>query len=135
MCRNAGSGRGRPRALHPRQPTALGDQGLGAALGASGYADNTQAMALGAVALQCTTLTTEAWLLDTGQDVHMDKSFSWTQGDWGGEGGGGAMSSPAPSSSVQMTTKICHRHSAPGSNCGRTGGPTHDPTQETSVHW
>ena len=59
-------------------------QGPGlAALGASGYADDTQAVAPGTAALQRTTPTTEAWLTLTGQDVRVDKSCSWSQGEGG----------------------------------------------------
>ena len=46
------------------------------ALGASGYANDTQAPAPGAAALQRAAPTTEAWLTFTGQDVRADKSCS-----------------------------------------------------------
>ena len=59
-------------------------QGPGlAALGASGYADDTQAVAPGTAALQRTAPTTEAWLTLTGQDVRVDKSCSSSQGEGG----------------------------------------------------
>ena len=54
-----------------------------AALGSSGYADNTQAVALGAAALQNTIPATEEGLRNTGQDVRVDKSCSWVQGEQG----------------------------------------------------
>ena len=58
-------------------PLPLKDAGPGyAALGSSGYADDTQAVALGAASLQGTVPTTEEWLQVTGQDVRVDKSFS-----------------------------------------------------------
>ena len=61
-------------------------QGPGlAALGASGYADDTQAVAPGTAALQRTAPTTEAWLTLTGQDVRVDKSCSWSQGEGGAQ--------------------------------------------------
>ena len=54
-----------------------------AALGSSGYAQDTQAVALGAAALQDTVPTTEEWLRVTGQDVCVDKSWSCVQGERG----------------------------------------------------
>ena len=54
-----------------------------AALGSSGYADHTRAVALGAAALQDTVPATEEWLRITGQDIRMDKSCSWVQGEQG----------------------------------------------------
>ena len=61
-------------------------QGPGlAALGASCYADDTQAVAPGTAALQRTTPTTKAWLTLTGQDVRVDKSCSWSQGEGGAQ--------------------------------------------------
>ena len=62
----------------------LQEQGL-AALGASGYADDTQAVAPGTATLQRTAPTTEAWLTLTGQDVRADKSCSWSQGEGGAQ--------------------------------------------------
>ena len=53
------------------------------ALGASGYADDAEAVVPGAAALQRTSPTTEAWLTLTGQDVRVDKSCSWSQGGGG----------------------------------------------------
>ena len=64
----------------------LKDAGPGyAALGSSGYADDAQAVALGAAFLQGTDPTTEEWLQVTGQDVCVcvDKSCSWVQGERG----------------------------------------------------
>ena len=52
-----------------------------AVLGASGYADDNRVMAPGMAAPQRTAPTTEAWLTLTGQDVHVDKSCSWSQGE------------------------------------------------------
>ena len=58
----------------------LKDAGPGyAALGSSGYADDTQAVA----ALQDTVPATEEWLQITGQDVRVNKSCSWVQGEQG----------------------------------------------------
>ena len=58
-------------------PLSLKDAGPGyAALGSSGYADDTHAVALGAAFLQGTVPTTEEWLQVTGEDVRMDKSCS-----------------------------------------------------------
>ena len=66
----------------PPDPLPMVDQGAGyAALGPSGYADDTQAVALGAAALQATTPATEEWLRVTGQNVRMDKSCSWMHGE------------------------------------------------------
>ena len=45
-------------------------------MGSSGYADDTQAVALGAAVLHATTPATEEWLRVTGQHVHVDKSSS-----------------------------------------------------------
>ena len=53
------------------------------ALGSSGYADDTQAVALGVAAVQDTVPATEEWLRVTGQDVCMDKSCSWVQREQG----------------------------------------------------
>ena len=62
----------------------LKDAGPGhAALGSSGHADDTQAVAVGAAALQDTVPATEEWLRVTGQDVCVDKSCSWVQGEQG----------------------------------------------------
>ena len=64
----------------------LQEQGPGlVALGASGYADDTQAVAPGTAALQRTAPTTEAWLTLTEQDVRVDKSCSWSQGEGGAQ--------------------------------------------------
>ena len=59
----------------------LKDAGPGyAALGSSGYADDTQAVALGAASLQGTVpMTAEV----TGQVVRVDKSCSWVEGEEG----------------------------------------------------
>ena len=63
---------------------SLEDAGPGyAALGSSGYADDTQAVALGVAPLQATVPTTEEWLRITGQDVRVHKSCSWVQGEDG----------------------------------------------------
>ena len=65
-------------------PLLLKDAGPGyAALGSSGYADDTQAVALGAVSLRGAVPTTEEWLQVTGQDVRVDKFCSWVQGERG----------------------------------------------------
>ena len=70
--------------LDPGALPPLNDAGPGyAALGSSGYADDTQAVALGAAALQDTVPATEEWLRVTGQDVRVDKSCSWVQGEQG----------------------------------------------------
>ena len=70
--------------LEPGAPHPLKDAGPSyAALGSSGYADDTQAVAMGAASLQETVLATEEWLQVTGQDVRMDKSCSWVQGEQG----------------------------------------------------
>ena len=62
----------------------LEDAGPGyAALGSSGYADDTQAVALGVAPLQDTVPATEEWLRITGQDVRVDKSCSSVQGEDG----------------------------------------------------
>ena len=45
--------------------------------------DDTQAVALGAASLQETVPATEEWLRVTGQDVRVDKSCSWVQGEQG----------------------------------------------------
>ena len=63
-------------------PLPLKDAGPGnAALGSLGYADDTQAVALGAASLQGSVPTTEEWLRVTGHDVRVDKSCSWVQGE------------------------------------------------------
>ena len=68
--------------LEPPPPLSLKDAGPGyAALGSLGYADDTQAVALGAASLQGTVPTTEEWLQVAGQDVRVDKSCSWVQGE------------------------------------------------------
>ena len=54
-----------------------------AVLGLLDYADDTQAVALGAAALQDTGPATGKGLPNTGQDVRVDKSFSWVQGEQG----------------------------------------------------
>ena len=68
----------------PGAPLPLKDANPGyAALGSLGYADDTQAVALGAASLQETVSATEEWLQVTGQDVRVDKSCSWVQGEQG----------------------------------------------------
>ena len=63
-------------------PLPLKDAGPGyAGLGSSGCADDNQAVALGAASLQGMVPTTEEWLQITGQDVCVDKSCSWVQGE------------------------------------------------------
>ena len=70
--------------LDPGGLPPLKDAGPGyAALGSSGYADDTQAVALGAAALQDTVPATEEWLRVTGRDVPVDKSCSWVMGEQG----------------------------------------------------
>ena len=70
--------------LDPGALPPLKDAGPGyAALGSSGYADDTQAVALGAAALQDTVPATEEWLRVTEQVVRVDKSCSWVQGEQG----------------------------------------------------
>ena len=70
--------------LDPGALPPLKDAGPGyAALGSSGYADDTLAVALGAAALQDTVPATEEWVRVTGQDVRVDKSCSWVQGERG----------------------------------------------------
>ena len=70
--------------LEPAAPLPLKDAGPGyAALGSSGYADDTQAVAMGAASLQETFPATEEWLQVTGQDVRADKSCSWVRGEQG----------------------------------------------------
>ena len=65
-------------------PLPLKDAGPGyAALGSSGYADDTQAVALGAASLQGMVPTTEEWLQVMGQDVRLDKCCSWVWGEQG----------------------------------------------------
>ena len=64
--------------LEPGALLPLKEAGPGyAALGSLGYGADTQAMALGAAALQDTVPATEEWLRITGQDVRVDKSCSW----------------------------------------------------------
>ena len=70
--------------LEPGALLPLTDAGPGyAALGSSGYADDTQAVALGAAAHQDTVPATEDWLRVTGQYVRVDKSCFWVQGEQG----------------------------------------------------
>ena len=70
--------------LEPGDLLPLKEAGPGyAAPGSSGYADDTQAVALGSASLQETVPTTEEWLQVTGQDVRVDKSCSWVQGEHG----------------------------------------------------
>ena len=70
--------------VEPGAPLPLKDVGPGyAALGSSGYADDTQAVALGAAALGGTVPATEEWLQITGQDIGTDKSCSWVHGEQG----------------------------------------------------
>ena len=70
--------------LPPRKDAGPGYAGPGyAALGSSGYADDTQAVALGTAAIQDTVPATEEWLRVTGHDVRVDKSCSWVQGEQG----------------------------------------------------
>ena len=64
--------------LELEAPLPLKDAGPGyVALGSTGYADDTQAVALGAASLQETVPATEEWLQVTVQDVRVDKSCSW----------------------------------------------------------
>ena len=53
------------------------------AMGSSGYADDTQAVALGVASLQGTVPATEEWLQVMGQDVRVQKSCSWVKGEEG----------------------------------------------------
>ena len=70
--------------LEPGAPLPLKDASPSyAALGSSGYADDTQAVALGAAPLHGTVPATEEWLQVTGQDVSVDKSCSWVSGEQG----------------------------------------------------
>ena len=70
--------------LEPGAPLPLKDAGPSyAALGSSGYADDTQAVALGAASLQGTVPATEEWLQVTCQDVRVEKSCSPVQGEQG----------------------------------------------------
>ena len=70
--------------LEAGAPLPLKDAGPGyAALRSSGYADNTQALALGAASLQGMVRTTEEWLQVTGQDVRVDKSCPWVRAEQG----------------------------------------------------
>ena len=70
--------------LDPGAPLPLRDAGSGyAALVSSGYADDIPALALGAATLQGTVPATEEWLQVTCQDVRVDKSCSWVQGEQG----------------------------------------------------
>ena len=70
--------------VEPGGPLPLKDVGPGyAALGSSGYADDTQAVALGAAALGGTVPAMEEWLQVTGQDIGTDKSCSWVHGEQG----------------------------------------------------
>ena len=63
---------------------SLKDAGPGyATLGSSGYANDTQAVALGTASLQRNVPTTEEWLQVTGQDVRVDKSWAWVQEEQG----------------------------------------------------
>ena len=63
--------------LEPGAPLPLKDSGPGyATLGSSGYADDTQAVTLGAASLQGTVPATEKGLQVTGQHVRVDKSCS-----------------------------------------------------------
>ena len=60
----------------------LQDAGRGyVALGAQGYADDTEAVAPGMGALRQTTPATERWLRLTGQSVNVDKSTSFLEGE------------------------------------------------------
>ena len=59
----------------------LQDAGRGyVAVGAQGYADNTEAVAPGMGPLQRMVLATERWLRLTGQTVNVDKSTSFLEG-------------------------------------------------------
>ena len=70
--------------LEVQPPLPLKDARPGyAALGSSSYADDTQAVALGAASLQGTVPTTEEWLQVTGQDVRVDKSCSLVRAQQG----------------------------------------------------
>ena len=61
----------------PPEPPPLVTQVAGyAALGSSGCADDTHAVAMGAAALQATTSATTEWLRVRGQDVRVDNSCS-----------------------------------------------------------
>ena len=51
------------------------------AVGAQGYADDTEAVAPGMGALRRTTPATERWLRLTGQSVNVDKSTSFLEGE------------------------------------------------------
>ena len=63
---------------------AADPNGLGVVtVGASGYADDTQAVATETAALQRTAPTMETWLTVTGYDVRVDKSSSWSRGEGG----------------------------------------------------
>ena len=76
-------------------PLPLNDAGPGCAVvGLSGYADDTQAVALAAASLQGTVPTRQDWLQVTGQDVRGNKSCPWVQGEQG---------APAPFSGVSRS--------------------------------
>ena len=65
-------------------PLPLRDAGPGyATLGSLGYTDDTQTVAPGAASLQGTVPATEEWLQITRQNVRVDKSCSWVQGERG----------------------------------------------------
>ena len=67
--------------LEPGAPLPLKDAGPSyAALGTSGYAEDTQAVALGAASLQGRVPATEEWLQVTGQAVCVDNSCPWVKG-------------------------------------------------------
>ena len=71
-------------AADPEDPpqVVLQDAGRGyVALGAQGYADDTEAVAPGMGALRQTTPATERWLRLTGQSVNVDKSTSFLEGE------------------------------------------------------
>ena len=68
--------------VEPGAPLPLKHAGPGyGALGSSGYADDTQALAVGAASLQRTVPAPEEWLQVTGQDVRVDNWCSWVQGE------------------------------------------------------
>ena len=70
--------------LESGAPVPLKDAGFGyAALGSSGYADDTRAVARGTASLQGTVPVTEELLYATGQDVRADKLCSGVQREQG----------------------------------------------------
>ena len=70
--------------LEQGAPLPLKGAGPGyAAMGSPGYADDTQAVTLGAASLQGRVPATEEWLQVTMQDVRVDKCSSWVFGEQG----------------------------------------------------